>query len=325
MKKIALRTLISLAFIGLLIYLVREDIPQVINALRNINRPLLALSVLISLTTVLILSKRLQLIFAAEDVKIRFSEAAHLSFIGYFFNNFLPTSVGGDIVKVMCASRITGNAVKSVTSVLMDRIFGLFTFVLIPSVSLLFFIKQIKNPAVPAIIYSFMGLSLFFFFLLFNRNVARKFSFIEVALNYFHLGKKARSIYDGLHNFKNHKGVVAQAMLLSIIGQSVNILVLYFMAVALGVKADIIYFYLLVPVVHLLSMLPSLNGLGIREGAYTYFLAPCLGRENAVALGLLWLGLLFLLSLIGGIIYLVRHDYHVQFKWKNVDRIADGV
>ncbi len=324
MKKFFLRILISLAFIGLLFYLVREDIPQVISALKNIHRPLLALSVLISLATVLILSKRLQLIFAAEDVKIKLSEATHLTFIGYFFNNFLPTSVGGDIVKVMCASRITKNPVKSVTSVLMDRIFGLFTFVLIPSISLLFFLKQIKNPAVPMIIYSFMGLSLFFFFILFNRNVARRFGFIEVILNYFRLGKKARSIYDGLHNFKNHKGVVAQAILLSIIGQSINILVLYFMAKALGANAELIYFYLLVPVVHLLSMLPSLNGLGIREGAYTYFLSPYLGRENAVALGLLWLGLLFFLSLIGGIIYLVKHNYHVQFKWKNAERLADS-
>ena len=306
--------MISLAFIGLLFYLVREDIPQIGSALKNIDKPLLALAVVVAISTLFILSKRLQMIFGAEDVTIKFWAAVNLTFIGYFFNNFLPTSVGGDIVKVMCGARITGKPEKAVTAVLMDRIFGLFTFVLIPSISLLFFLKQINNPAVPTIIYTFLGVSILCFFLLFNRNIARKFSFIESFLNRFNLGKKARKVYDGLHNFKNHKGIIGEAMLLSIVGQSINIFALYLMAMALGVKANIIYFYLLVPVVHLLSMLPSLNGLGIREGAYTYFLSPYVGRENAVALGVLWLGLLLLLSLIGGIIYMFRHDYHVQFK-----------
>ncbi len=313
MRQALLRITISLAFIGLLFYLVRDDIPQIVHALRNVHKPLLALAVLISLSTVFILSKRLQLIFAAEDMNVRFFESSNLTFIGYFFNNFLPTSVGGDIVKMMCASRLTGNPVKSVTSIMMDRIFGLFTFIVIPSVSFLFLLKKIGNPTVPVIIYSCLGAAIFCFVLLFNRNIARRFKFIEHFLNFLHVGQKARQIYDGLHNFKNHKGVWAEAILLSILGQTISIFVLYLMARALGAQAPIVYFYLLVPVVHLLSMLPSLNGLGIRESAYTYFLAPYIGREYAVALGVLWLGQLFILSLIGGIIYLVRHDYHVRF------------
>jgi len=314
MKKFLARVFISLAFIGLLVYLMKDDIPQILLTLKNVNRKLFGLAVLVFFSTVFILARRLQLIFAAEDVPIKFIESFNLTFVGYFFNNFLPTSVGGDIVKAMSASRITGEPVKSVTSVLMDRLFGLFTFILIPSISLLFYLKHVDNPAVPLLIYSFLGVSVLVFFLLFNRNVARRFSFIESLLNAFRMGEKARKIYDGLHNFKNHKGVVVQAMLLSVLGQSVSIFVLYLMALALGTRASIIYFYLLVPVVHLISMLPSLNGLGIREGAYIYFLTPYIGKGNAAALGILWLALLFLLSLVGGIIYLIRHDYHIQMK-----------
>jgi uncharacterized membrane protein YbhN (UPF0104 family) len=101
---------------------------------------------------------------------------------------------------------------------------------------------------------------------------------------------------------------------LSVVGQSASILVLYAMSLALGAHAPLMYFFLLVPVVHLVSMLPSLNGLGIREGAYVYFLGPYIGKEYALALGILWLGLLFLLSLLGGVVYLLRQDYHVRFK-----------
>ena len=314
MKKILFRSLISLFFIALLFWAVREDIRKIIHVLQNINRRLLLVAVTIFLFTVFVLARRLQIIFGAEGIPLKFFDSSNLTFIGYFFNNFLPTSVGGDIVKAMCASRVTNEPVKSVTSVLMDRIFGLFTFIMIPSVSLLFFLKEIQDPKVPILVYSFLAFSILFFFLLFNRNMARRFRFIETLLNYVKLGSKVRKVYEGLHKFKDQKMLIANAMLLSIVGQSVNIFVLYILAVAMGVQVNIVYFFLLVPVVHLISMVPSLNGLGVREWAYIKFLSPYIGREYAAAIGILWLSLLLLLSVIGGLIYLFRHDYHIRFK-----------
>lgn len=313
MIKSFLRVLVSLVFLGLLVYFIRDEIPTILKTLQNVDRPLFLTAVTIFLTTVVILAKRLQLIFAAEEVNIDLGVACNLTFIGYFFNNFLPTSVGGDIVKAMCASRITGHPGKSVTSVLMDRIFGLFTFILIPSVSL-FFVHEM-NPKVQTVVYSFLAFSIVSFVLLFNRSVARQFRFVESLLNRIRLGSKARRIYDGLHNFRNHKGVIVRAMLLSMVSQSVGLLAVYLLGVALGAPRETLpYFFLLIPVVHLISMLPSLNGLGIREVAYVYFLKSHIGTEKAAAIGILWLALLIFLSLIGGLIYLFRHDYHIQFK-----------
>ena len=315
MKNVILRTLVSLFFLGWLFYSMRDDIPQIIVTLKNIDRKLFIFAVLIFLSTVLILARRLQLIFAAEGLTISLAETCNLTFVGYFFNNFLPSSVGGDIVKAMCATRITKHPVKSVTSVLMDRILGLFTFIIIPSFSV-FFLRGVDNPAVPMIIYSFLVVSIMCFFLIFNRKLARHLRFIETLLNRFKLGEKVRKIYDGLHNFKNHKLVVCQAMFLSILGQSVGVLVLYLLARALGAHADPIYFFITVPVVHLISMAPSLGGLGVREKCYVIFLTPYIGEKHAFALGILWLALLFFLSLIGGMIYLFRQDYHIHSRQK---------
>ncbi|MBI3315414.1 MAG: flippase-like domain-containing protein [Candidatus Omnitrophica bacterium] len=314
MIKTLLRGIVSLGFLGLLFYLMREDFPEILRALKGINRPLFLIAVLISLSTVIILARRLQLIFGAEGVGLKFGESSNLTFIGFFFNNFLPTSVGGDLVKALCASRVTRQPVKSVTSVLMDRIFGLFTFILIPSVSFLFFLKEIKNTAIPLMIYSFLAFSVFFFFLIFNRRIARRFSFVQGLLHRVQLGEKVKKIYEGLHAFRHRRLVMAQAMALSILGQCLGIVMLYVMSISMGARASILYFFLLVPIVHLLSMLPSLNGLGIREGAYIYFLSPYIGKEYAAALSVLYLLILFFFSVIGGVIYLIRHDYHIRFK-----------
>ena len=314
MSKIPLRALISLAFLGLLFFMVRDDISVILKTLKTMNHGLATLSALIFLSAVGIMAIRLRLIFGVNGIPISLSDAVNLTFVGYFFNNFLPTSVGGDIVKALCAARVTKSGVKSASSVLMDRIFGLFTFILIPSITLMFHLKNIGNPLVPAMVYTLLFVSIFCFFMIFSRGVARKFRFIEAFLSRFKAGRKIREVYEGLHAFKHHKGAIFWAMVLSVIGQSISIVVLYLMAKALGSQVSPVYFFLLVPVVHLVSMLPSLNGLGIREGAYTYFLAPYMGREYAFALGIIWLGLLILLSIIGGVIYLIRHDYHIRFK-----------
>jgi len=314
MKNLFLRVAISVFFIGLLFFMVRDDFAHIANVLQTMNKPLCLISAGMFLLTALVLARRLQLIFKAENVSLSFVQVTHLTFVGYFFNNFLPTSVGGDIVKAICAARLTKEPVKSVTTVLMDRIFGSFTFILIPSITLVFFMQDIKNRAVPIIVYSLLMVSIFAFIFLFNRSVASRFSFIGKLMDLLRIGKKMRTIYDGLHNFRNHRGVVAQAMALSVIGQSLSIFVLFILSWALGARVGAVYFFLLVPVVHLISMLPSLNGLGIREGAYVYFLAPYLGRGNAAALSILWLGLLFMMSIIGGIIYLSNPQYHFRFK-----------
>ena len=314
MKSTLIRAFVSLGFIALLYYVMRDDIPLILQTLRNINHALLAASVAVFMGSVWVMGRRLQLIFQVKGLPIRLSETINLTLVGTFFNNFLPTSVGGDIVKAMCAARITKNTVISVSTVLMDRVFGLFTFILIPSITLLFHIKRIGNPLVSWTVYSLLAVSILSFFLIFHRGTARRFSFVETFLARFGWDKKARQLYDELHDFKNHPQVIVWAMLLSVAGQSICISVLYAMALALGANASLIYFFLLVPVVHLVSMLPSINGLGIREGAYVYFLAPYIGKEYAAALSILWLGLIFLLSIIGGIIYLLRSDYHIQFK-----------
>lgn len=313
MHKIALRLLVSVFFIGLLVYFMKDNLPMIAKELREVNPKLYLCGVLVFFSTVPILAYRLMMIFDAEDTPISFSQALNITFVGYFFNNFLPSSVGGDIVKAMCATRITGHSVKSVTSVLMDRIFGLFTFIMIPSVSYVFFHKS-DHPYVPIVIYSFLFVSLACFILLFNRSVARKFRFVEKILDIVKMGSKIRKVYDGLHVFKDRKTLMFKAMALSVVGQGVGIYAVYILALALGGKPNLVYFYLLIPVVNLIGMVPSLGGLGPREGAYALLLKDILGAEQAIALSLLSLSVLFMFSIIGGVIYFVRPDYHFKLK-----------
>lgn len=303
MLKTILRTAISLGFLGLLFYLMRGSLPEIFRLLRNINRPICLGATLLFLSTSLILAKRLEMIFRACQAPIKFREGLHLTFLGYFFNNFLPTSMGGDLVKILCASRITGQPVRAASAVLMDRIMGLFVFIVLPAFCF-FFLKSDVPRVVPILIYSFLGFSLFGLFLLFERRIADRLP----------LPKKIRKLYHEMHSFKEQKSLLVETILLSLLGQGVVVVVTYLLALSLENKAEVspLPFFILVPVVHLVSLFASLNGLGIREGAYIYFLSPYLGKEHSAALGVLWLALLMVVSLVGGLIYLTLPRYHLR-------------
>lgn len=313
MLKFLLRTAISVAFIVFLFYGMREDIPAVLQSLRSIDKPLFLIAIALFFSTFWVLSRRFQLILAASSTPLKFSDCLNLTFIGMFFNNFLPTSVGGDVVKALSAARLTHDKVKSVTSVLMDRIFGLFTFVLVPAFTYLFYLKQSQNSKVPVIIYSLLALSILAFILIFNKRWAKNLKAFEKIIH-VKIVDTIKKIYNGLHNFKHHRWMMAQSLILSVLGQSINIFVCYLITVALGSRASFVYFFILIPVVHLMSMIPSLGGLGVREYAYVHFMTPIVGKENAFALGILWLFLLFMASLAGGLIYLVKANYHVHVR-----------
>lgn len=319
MWKLLLRTAISVGFIVFLFYMIREDIPEILHSLKTINIPLFLFCVLLFFSSFFVLGRRLELILSASEVPLKFSDCLNLTLVGMFFNNFLPSSVGGDLVKAMSIARLTRSKVKSAISVLMDRIFGLFTFVLIPAITYLFYLKQSQNSKVPIIIYSLLAISCVSFVMIFNRSWAKKVAFLE-KLIHIKIMDTLKKVYNGLHNFKNHKWIMVQSLLLSVAGQTVNIFVCYLIALALGAKVSFFYFLVLIPVIHLMSMIPSLGGLGVREYAYMHFLQPIIGREIAVALGILWLFLLFLASFAGGIVYLFKANYHVHVRGEAVPR-----
>src|SRR5262249_1186810 len=93
---------------------------------------------------------------------------------------------------------------------------------------------------------------------------------------------------------------------LSVLVQSANVVLVWLVGRALGAEVPASYYWILVPVVTLLTLLPiSLNGMGVREWGTVLMLAP-LGVSEATALTLafLWFATFSVVSLGGAIFYL---------------------
>ena len=89
---ILLRATVSLVLVGVLVWIFRKDIPDIVAVLKGVNLYYFVASVLFNIAAVVVVSERLRIILGVQKLKISLGESVYLTFIGNFFNNFLPTS-----------------------------------------------------------------------------------------------------------------------------------------------------------------------------------------------------------------------------------------
>ena len=103
--------------------------------------------------------------------------------------------------------------------------------------------------------------------------------------------------------------------MISLISHAGAILSIYLFILGLGGNINFTKLFLIVPLVWTVSMLPSLNGLGVREGAFVYFLKGDLGADMAFTVSLLWLGIVIAFGIIGGVLHLL-HPVNIKKQQK---------
>ncbi len=308
-----LRTFVSLSLIIILLYIMRGKYGQILQALKGTRIGVFGLALLSFSCAISLGSLRLKLIIeAGENLKIKFLEAFSLTYIGYFFNNFLPTSIGGDVVKAYYLSKVSSDKMISYTSVFIDRVIGLITMVFMATVALMLVPGKIVDDRVRHMIYAITAIAVLAILFLMNKKFARKFS----ALLYFvrPIEEKLKNAYNAIHVYKHHTKLLIQSLAISVVTQLLFFAATGILAVSIGAHIPVLEILLLMPIVSAMSMLPSINGLGLREGSTVLLFGPLIGKENAFAVSILWLLVLFITSIIGGLIYGLSPQFKVKLK-----------
>jgi len=248
-------------------------------------------------------SYRFKLILAAQQIYLPILRVFRLTLIGQFFNNFLPTVVGGDAIKALYASSATNRKLESFTSVFVDRMLGLMTLMFLAVCALAVRYNQIQNKMLVLVVFIMFVISVAFPVIIFNKGLAKKLGFMSKFLKKLKLDDKLRRLYEAANKYRQHKSLILTAVALSFVAQLLCVFMVYILCFSMGSQVHIVNLLLTLPVISTVSMLPSINGLGIREGSFVYFLGPIMGAENALALSLLWLAIYLGTSLIGGVIF----------------------
>ncbi|MFH1594196.1 MAG: lysylphosphatidylglycerol synthase transmembrane domain-containing protein [Candidatus Omnitrophota bacterium] len=312
---IILRVMVSAGLIFFLAWNMRGHFGQIARTLSRVNISLFILAIALFILNVYAISCRLNLVIIGEGLRIPYGRIVQLTFIGYFFNNFMPTAVGGDIVKTYYVFKQTKQASKSVIAVFIDRFIGMSSFIFIGTCALLL-TWQSADILVKKIVLVFAVLGTIGILVILNGAFAKLMQGFLSKVKFRNVGDKLSKVYKAVHGYKAKKMIILKCFVLSLISQCIFFTVVFILIRSLGVdNISLGAVFMIMPLVCVASMLPSLGGLGLREGATVALFGPIIGNDVAFSASILLLASLLVLSLVGAVIYLTAS----QFKLKGDD------
>jgi len=276
--------------------------------MRSADPSLLTLAAGVFLVSSLIGSWLWARLLRAQGVVIPYPRAASYYFVGLFFNNFLPSNIGGDIARISDASKHADHVSPVFSATLMERLIGVVSIGFLAVAASVAAFHRLHLYAVYGATLAVFLLAVAFFASIFHRGILQAFERPFRAVGAQRLERGIARLMDDLHGFRNEGGALAQAFVASTLVQISRIYVHYLVGVALGVRISLSYYFLFVPVLAALISLPiSLNGIGVREGAaVVLFQTAGLSREQSFSIPFLTYVISVLISLLGGLIFISR-------------------
>lgn len=244
----------------------------------------------------------------AAGIRIPFWKVCAYYHVGLFFNNFLPANLGGDIARVLDASRHAETRAAAVSTVLLDRILGTVALAALALLTTLPAIDQFHLTLAYGALAGFFAVSVAVLWAVFHPRFLRALERVLAAVGLARLGPHLEDLALRLAGFRERRrlltGLFAVALLVQVTRIGVHVLV----ARALGLAIPLPYFFLFVPLLAVVVSLPiSLNGIGVREGAgVVLFGLVGVGRASAFSLQFTTYLVAVAVSLLGGVIFLLR-------------------
>jgi glycosyltransferase 2 family protein len=283
---------------GLIVWLLNNiDITKVWAVIQHLHGGILALVLAFIWLTLFAIAKRWQLIVRLGGIKAPLSSLTRVTFIGAFFNQFLPSSVGGDFFRILAVRQHKASLTEAVTGVFMDRLFGFISLgilcaLVVPAEGQLLIDSDLKWPF---LVTMFLLLSVLGggSLLLLIPKAWYAYAFIRPFCFLIEMTRRAFS----------QKVLFLSILFGSLISSIFLISGLQMLMIAFDIPLTWAQGVVILPVVLLLTSLPiSFAGWGLREGAMIIALGIYgVPQETALALSLVY-GVLHLISGLPGLL-----------------------
>ena len=237
-------------------------------------------------------------LLVADGVSLKYLYLLKTYLISNFVSLFLPTSFGGDIYRVMAVRKAAMSTAKTTSSVLFDRLTGLFALLSLACVGYLTY------PGLPLkwlVSAGYVGGLLIFWL------SASGWILACIGPAKSSLLQKPLKILESFHTYARNRRCLLIALAVSFVFQLNIILINKMYSLAFGLEVPFMVLLTIIPLVYLTETIPlSINGLGFREGAFVFFY-QLIGQSSEAGFGvaILVLTLRYTMGLIGGMLLLV--------------------
>lgn len=312
--KILTKATITLALLFFLAY--KMDLGELVAILLSANPILILLATLVHVLSVLLSVFRWRTILVNFDIHIDFSPLAKITFIGFFFNLFLPSGIGGDFFRAYYLSKRKDRGMSTtLTTTVLERSAGLCALLVIGT--LFASLENISVEGIPLLYVFLVFITLYLLgnLMLFHSWMHRKISFFLRKRHLQQIEAKMELVYGGLSRLLGNRSSMIMAFLLSLLIQLLAVVIVWIAALAIDIHAPFGIFLIFVPLINLSIMVPlTINGIGLRESLF-YLLFSQIGFpvEMAVSLSLVTFSVYLLTAIPGSILYsLYKREEHLD-------------
>jgi uncharacterized protein (TIRG00374 family) len=310
MKRSALvgvKVAVSLALLAYLFSI--TDLAALEDRVRSADLLLLAAAVGAYVAMLALATWRWQVLLEGLGVAAPLRRLTASYLVATFFNNFLPSNIGGDVVRVRDGSRITGSTAASLAVVGIDRILGFGALYVLAAAAFVLGGPVVRGFAGARVVLA--GLALLFgalAYIFFRPGTARAMMSVSRLNRIEWIREQFEAAQGAVHAYRARMRTVWLAFAASLALQALAVWYYVAVARALRIPLSASAAFLMVPLCSLLQAVPvSFNGWGLREGLFTvYFGQVGLPKESALAFSLVGAGLVVLLSLSGAIAWMGR-------------------
>lgn len=306
-----LKAIVSITLLWVLFS--RVDAARLWGIARHANPAWLIGALALYLVMIMTSTWRWGLLLRAQGLSFPFGTLASSFLVATFFNNFLPSNIGGDVVRIADTARAAGSKTLAATVVLLDRGIGLLGLVLMAALGASMGPSAFGHGAGgvgPGMLWAGFGLAAVIATpaLLMPEGLGR----LLKPLRRIHpewVDERIVRLTGALARFREAPGSLAGCFAGAIVVQT--LLVSFYLAIAHSMQIPVGFAALavIVPISFIVQMLPvSMNGFGVREATFGFYFARLgLPLESALLVSFMGAALILLFSLSGGVTYMVRN------------------
>lgn len=301
-RQALLRALVSLALLVFVLY--QADLSRIGAAVARID-PLSALvAFALVYLAVAVSTYKWGLVLKARSLDVGFRGLFAYYLMGLFFNNFLPTAIGGDVVRGYEMARQDVDVSEAATSILADRLIAGASLGIAALVGLAF---VARTPRLVALVVLFAMVSAGAILLALQPRAIDGLVRRTARGRFSRAGAWAERTASALRATLRDTPLVLRVAVWSLVFQAILALINVCIFTSLGRPVDFGHAMVYVPIISALTVLPiSLSGLGVREASYVYFFSALgIDAASAIAASLLFFAAVAIASLPGAVLFIV--------------------
>jgi uncharacterized membrane protein YbhN (UPF0104 family) len=311
-RYVLLAVKIAVSLILLSVLLSRIDAGRLWESARKASLAWLAVAIAIYFVNVLACVWRWRLLLRAQGVPATERTLLGSFLVALFFNNFLPSNIGGDVIRIRDTAKLTGSATLATTVILADRVIGLIGLVLVAALGATMvtgIAGHVPSPIWPSWLWAGFVIATMVSApaVLAPAGVGR----LLQPLTVFHpewVGDRIEHLTAALGRFRNQPRAIVSCFGGAVFVQAT--IVVFYIAVAHALHLGVAPWDLavIVPLSFIVQMLPvSVNGFGVREATFSfYFTRVGLPMESALLTSLVAQALIMLCSVTGAGVWFAR-------------------